>query len=97
MFVPMFNNIPTVSGNIEQNDLNGIRTNAETMFTGINQDISPSGNRLILASKGGTNPVRPPVNVAVTQLRIGNVVDTIQRRRNGLNESYTTGVVAPAP
>jgi hypothetical protein len=95
MYVPMFNNIPTVSGNIEQNDINGIKTNAATMFTSMNQDLVPSGNNLILASKGGTNPVKPPINVLVTEIRLGNVVDTIQRRRNGLSESYTTNAIAP--
>jgi hypothetical protein len=94
MYVPCFNNIPTVSGNIEQNDVNAIITPAATMFTSINQDLVPSGNNLILASKGGTNPVKPPINVLVTQLRVGNVVDTIQRRRNGLHENYTTAGVA---
>lgn len=96
MYVPMFNNIPTVSGNIEQNDVNGIRTTAETMFTAINQDLDPSGNYLINASKGGVSPVKPPINVMITNIRVGNVVDTIQRRRNGLSETYTTGVVAQA-
>ena len=94
MYVPMFRNIPTVSGNIEQNDIDGIITNAATMFDGINTDLVSSGNYLILASKGGTNPVKPPVNVRVTSLRVGNVVDTIQRRRNGLMENYTTATVA---
>lgn len=94
MFVPMFKNIPTVSGHVEQNDINGILTNAATAFNGMNQDLVPAGVRLILASKGGTNPVKPPINVAVTQLRAGDVVDTIQRRKNALRENYTTAGIA---
>jgi len=93
MFVPMFNNIPTVSGHIEQNDVNGILGTAEDMFTGINTDFAGTGERLILASKGGVNPVKPPINVLVTSLRVGDVVDTIQRRKNGLRENYSTAGV----
>lgn len=94
MYVPLFVNIPTVSGHIEQNDVNGIIGTAGTMFTGINQDVAATGEKLILASKGGTNPVAPPVNVLVTHLRVGDVVDTIQRRRNGLRENFTVAAVA---
>jgi len=93
MFVPGFVNIPTVSGHIEQNDVNGILGTATTMFNGINVDLATGGMRVILASKGGKVPVTPPINVAVTQLRVGDVVDTIQRRRNGLRENFNTSVV----
>lgn len=96
MFVPMFKNIPTVSGHAEQNDINGILGTAATMFTGINQDVSAKGVRLILASQGGKAPVTPPRNVAVTSLRVGDVVDTIQRRKNALRENYSTAAVAAA-
>lgn len=94
MFVPMFVNIPTVSGHIETNDVNGIIGTAGTMFTGINQDCAATGEKLILASKGGTNPVTAPVNVLATHLRVGDVVDTIQRRRNGLRENFTVAAIA---
>jgi hypothetical protein len=95
MFVPMFVNIPTVSGHIEQNDVNGISGTAKTMFDGINSDFAAgAGERLILASKGGTNPVTAPLNVVVTSLRVGDVVDTIQRRRNGLRENFTLSALA---
>jgi hypothetical protein len=95
MYLPGFVNIPTVSGHVEQNDINSVSTGAAAMFTGINQDLAATGEKLILASKGGTNPVRPPVNVLVTNLRVGDVVDTIQRRRNGLRENFTLTPVAP--
>ena len=94
MFLPMFVNIPTVSGHIEQTEVNSLLAVAEDMFTGINQDLAGTGEKLILASKGGTNPVSAPVNVLVTHLRVGDVVDTIQRRRNGLRENFTLAAVA---
>lgn len=95
MYVPGFINIPTVSGHIEQNDVNGIIGTAKTMFDGINSDFAAgAGNRLILASKGGTNPVTAPLNVVATTLRVGDVVDTIQRRRNGLRENFTASALA---
>lgn len=90
MYLPMINNIPTATGHMEQNDVNGIIGNAKTMFDGIKTDLTTTGNALVLASPGGTNPVTSPINVPVTTLRIGDVVDTIQRRRNGLRENFTT-------
>lgn len=94
MFLPMVNNIPTVSGHMEQNDVNGILTNAVTMFNGIKADIPTYGNYLILASPGGVTPPSPPINVEVSNIRVGDVVDTIQRRRNGLRENFTAAALA---
>lgn len=94
MFVPMFNCIPTATGHVESADINGIIGTAKTMFDGIKTDLTTTGNHLINASKGGTNPVTAPVNVSITSLRVGDVVDTIQRRRNALRESYTLSALA---
>ena len=94
MFVPMFNNIPTATGHIEQNDVNGIIGTAKTMFDGIKTDLSTTGNYLINASKSGTSPVTAPINVPITNLRVGDVVDTIQRRRNALRENFTSNALA---
>jgi hypothetical protein len=93
MYLPGFVNIPTVSGHIEQSEINALSAIAEDMFPGINQDQA-NGEKLILASKGGVTPPAPPINVLVTHLRIGDVVDTIDRRRNGLRENYTLTAVA---
>jgi hypothetical protein len=91
MYIPGFVNIPTVSGHIEQADVNEIGTLCDTMFTAINADLAASaGEYLILASKGTAGPPAiAPRNVRVTNLRIGDVTDTIQRRRNGLRENYS--------
>ena len=46
---------------------------------------------LILAAKeSGPAGIFPPQNDAVSKIRLGDVVDTQRRRRNGLSESYTT-------
>lgn len=93
MYIPGFVNIPTVSGHIEQSEINALSAVAEDMFSGINADLPW---KLILASKGGVTPPAPPINVLVTHLRVGDVVDTIDRRRNGLRENYTlTALAAP--
>lgn len=91
MYLPGYVNIPTVAGHIEQNDINEIGTLCDTMFTGINDDQAAGpGNYLIIASKGAAGPPAvAPRNVRVTNLRLGDVTDTIQRRRNGLRENYT--------
>lgn len=91
MYVPGYLTIPTVAGKIEQNDVTAIATTADTMFTGINADLAAgAGEYLVIASKGTPGPPAvAPRNVRVTHLRIGDVLDTIQRRKNGLRENYT--------
>lgn len=94
MYIPGFVNIPTSSGHIEQVEINGVLANAKAMFDGIHTDLASTGNRLILASKGGVTPPSPPVNVTATHIRIGDVTDTIDRRRNGLRENYSLSALA---
>lgn len=91
MYLPGYVNIPTVSGHIEQNDINEIGNLCDTMFTGINTDMAAgAGEYLVNASKGSAGPPAvAPRNVRITSLRIGDVTDTIQRRRNGLRENYS--------
>jgi hypothetical protein len=91
MYVPGYLTIPTVSGHVEQNDVNKLGGTADTMFTGINTDLAAAaGEYLINASKGTAGPPAvAPRNVRITSLRIGDVIDTIQRRKNGLRESYS--------
>jgi hypothetical protein len=91
MYVPGYLTIPTVSGHVEQNDINKIGTTADTCFTGINADLAgAAGEYLINASKGAAGPPAvAPRNVRITSLRIGDVIDTIQRRKNGLREGYS--------
>jgi len=93
MYVPGFTNIPTVSGHIESADVNSVILAAKTMFQGINTDMAGRGGRLITATPGGKKPVTPPANTLVTNIRVGDVVDTIQRRRRGLKETYAVTAI----
>lgn len=91
MYLPGFVNIPTVAGHIEQTDINELGVLCQAMFDGINDDLAAAaGEYLIIASKGTAGPPAiAPRNVRVDNLRIGDVTDTIQRRRNGLRENYS--------
>lgn len=93
-YLPGFVNIPTATGHIEANDITAVEVASKIMLDGINSDLNGKGVYLINASRGGKKPVLPPVNVKVTQMRIGDVVDTIQRRRRGLRESYRLTALA---
>lgn len=94
MYLPGISIIPTVSGHVEANDISAVQVAGKIFFDGVNSDLSSKGLYLINASKGGQHPPSPPVNVKVTNLRIGDVVDTIQSRRRGIREAYSLTALA---
>lgn len=89
MYLPGIVNIPTSTGHLDPGDMGPLSTALQTMFNGINSDMNGRGVYLVNNSKGGLHPVSSPQIARVSSIRIGDVVDTIQRRRNGLRESYT--------
>lgn len=94
MYIPGIVNIPTATGHLDPGDMGPLSTALKTMFDGVNSDMNGRGVYLVNNSKGGLHPVSSPQIMKVTSIRIGDVVDTIQRRRNGLRESYTVKTLA---
>lgn len=85
-----------MDGKIPGANVSAIATNLKTFFTAVNAS-SATNNVVVLASQGslnadGTPKVggSAPITKAVTGLKVGNVYDTQRRRRNGLQENYTT-------
>lgn len=90
--------LPGVCANIEDTGkipgsiLDGIVTNLHDFLGMINQDTEQPG-KLITASKGSKKDLfSSPVNRLITGLKIGDVYDTQQRRRNQLVEQYHPAV-----
>lgn len=89
MYLPGINGVLGADGHIPSSIVNDIATNFSTFLTACNS-IQNQPGVVILASQGRKAPlVGPPVNAAVTDIRIGNVYDTQRRRRNQLVEAYT--------
>lgn len=93
MFLPGVGVPPDTTARISATDVGTIATNLETFFEGINTDLGIRGD-VINASFGRTTPTPATgVNAKVTQIRVGNVIDTQRRRRNALGESYTVKTI----
>jgi hypothetical protein len=85
------------TGHLNSADIGPLMTAAKTLFDGINSDMSAiTGGPvyLINASKGNAAKGEAPVNSKIVSIRIGDVVDTIQRRRDHLREVYQTLALA---
>jgi hypothetical protein len=68
----------------------GLTTAFQTFIQGVNDSTAIPGE-VINASKGRAGlPPAPPTNAFVRSIRIGSVYDTQRRRRNGLQENYTS-------
>lgn len=70
-----------------------VATTLQTFFNAVNASVDVP-NSVILAAKGtGLLPALTAQNDWVTGLKIGNVIDTQRRRRNGLNETYVAKTI----
>lgn len=87
-YLPMPNLIPTAQGHMEHADQDAFATAAGTFLTGVNADLAAANVYVINASHGNPAKGEPPVNRKVINVLVGDVIDTIQRRKNHLRESY---------
>lgn len=77
------------SGRISGTDRTNMSGILKTFFDGFNESTELPGG-VILAGKGtGLLGALTAQNDTVTKIRLGDVVDTQRRRRNGLQEQYT--------
>lgn len=83
------------NGHLPTADPENMSTLLKTFFDGVNTDLGIRGD-IILASRGrtGANPTTG-INAKVTSIRVGDVYDTQRRRRNALQEVYTSKVLTP--
>lgn len=73
-----------------------LATTLAAMFSAINADTDIPG-LVINASKGrSTGVTAPPINKEIVKVKIGSVYDTQRRRRNQLNEVYSSVAVTGA-
>lgn len=93
MYLPGIAEGVTATGKIATGSRDPIATNLQTFFNGVraHADIP---NTPILASKGtGAFSQLLAQNDYIQSIKVGDVIDTQRRRRNGLTESYITKVL----
>lgn len=95
MYLPGLALMPSATtGKISSVQCGTIADNLKTFFDALEASFDVP-NQLILAAKGtGALPALNAQNDVVETIRVGDVVDTQRRRRNGLTESYTSRVLA---
>lgn len=94
MYLPGYAGGIGTNGKIDGATTGAIATNAKTFFDSFAADADVP-DQLILAAKGtGPVPGLTAQNDFVETIRVGDVVDTQRRRRNGLVESYQSRTLA---
>lgn len=93
MYLPGFAGIITGTGKADAAQIGTIATNLKTFFDSFADDADVP-DQLILAAKGtGVLGALNAQNDYVETIRVGDVVDTQRRRRNGLVETYVSKVL----
>lgn len=93
MYLPGFSGALGGNGRVQGIHQGQIADNLKTFFDALTGHIDIP-NELILAAKGtGPTPALTAQNDYVETIRVGDVVDTQRRRRNGLLESYVSRVL----
>jgi len=90
MYLPGYSGSIGTNGKVDGAVASGIANNLKTFFDSFASDADVP-DQLILAAKGtGPVPALTAQNDYVETIKVGDVVDTQRRRRNGLVESYQT-------
>lgn len=94
MYLPGTSIIVGAGGKITAAQAGTIADNLKTFFDALEASFDVP-NQLILAAKGtGALPALTAQNDVVETIRVGDVIDTQRRRRNGISETYTSRVLA---
>jgi hypothetical protein len=78
----------STNGNSQQSDAANLLTSTLALIRGVNGVFGAAGTvspSVVIAGQAGLMPV--------SVVRVGNILDTIRTRRNGLTETYSTGAV----
>lgn len=93
MYLPGICHPISGSGKMPDANAQNVSLNLQAFFDAVNLEFNIPG-MAINASKGRTTPtVVAGVNRTLTELRVGTVYDTQRRRRNQLQEAYSTRAI----
>lgn len=93
MYLPGITAIVTSNGKISTTNRDTIATNMQTFFNGIRASANIPDDPILAAKGTGLFPELTAQNDYIESLKVGDVIDTQRRRRNGLAESYITKIL----
>lgn len=92
MYLPGFISDIGSTGHAQATDITNVATNFQTFVNGLNTRLASESAYVIVNGRQHTLKnltVVPPQAHRVTSIRVGDVIDTQRRRRDGLHEAYT--------
>lgn len=93
MYIPGFISDIGSNGHAQATDITNFTNNFRTFVNGLNTQFAATSSYVIVNGRQHTTKnltVVPPQAHRVTSVRVGDVIDTQRRRRDGLHEVYTT-------
>lgn len=95
MYLPGIATMPAgTTGKISAAQAGSIADNLKTFFDALAGDADIPGELILAAKSSGPLNANPAQNDYVETIRVGDVIDTQRRRRNGLSETYVSRVLA---
>jgi hypothetical protein len=83
----------TASGVIADSDRDAIALNLRTFFNAVRASADVADTPILAAKGTGAFPELTAQNDYVERIKVGSVIDTQRRRRNGLPETYKTEIL----
>ena len=90
MYLPGIASQPTATGKMSSTTTGNIATRIETFFNGVRAHADVPDDPILAAKGTGLFPELTAQNDYIETLRVGDVIDTQRRRRNGLAEVYVS-------
>jgi hypothetical protein len=88
MYLPGISSSPGTSGKLSSTVAGNIATQCETFFNGVRAHADIPNTPILVAKGTGLFPELTAQNDYIQTIRVGDVIDTQRRRRNGLAEIY---------
>ena len=90
MYLPGIASLPGANGKLSSTVTGNIATQIETFFNGVRAHADIPDDPILAAKGTGLFPELTAQNDYIETLKVGDVIDTQRRRRNGLSEVYVT-------
>jgi hypothetical protein len=94
MYLPGIAATISSNGKLLSGTVGTIADNLKTFFDSLANDADIPGELILAAKSSGVMNVNPAQNDYVETIKVGDVIDTQRRRRNGLTETYVSRVLA---
>jgi hypothetical protein len=94
MYLPGIGSSVTATGKIDSLKAAGVANTFKVFLDSVNADAAVPGFVMLNSAETAGVPYKAPELNRVASVRVGDVFDTQRRRRNALQETYSTAVLA---